>query len=106
MKSQLDTLVEALAAGTWQPGQAQEPNHEREAKSAGRADDVGIGRFAQPHARLFPLLARKVRTPAGVGMLWQVFAEQSGVLLDEDARWIVRYFLTTEIEPVVIEGDR
>jgi len=59
-----------------------------------------VRRFAQPHAKLFPLLGRKVRTPAGVGVLWQVFEQQSGVLLDKEAARIVSYFRTSQIEPV------
>jgi hypothetical protein len=41
-------------------------------------------RFGQPHARLFPFLGRKVRTPAGPGTLLQVFAERVTVLLDSE----------------------
>jgi hypothetical protein len=41
-------------------------------------------RFAQPHAKLFPLLGRKVRTPAGPGTLLQVFVERVTVLLDSE----------------------
>ena len=33
-------------------------------------------RFGQPHAKLFPFLGRKVRTPIGVGTLIQVFADR------------------------------
>src|SRR5215472_12847578 len=33
-------------------------------------------RFAQPHARLFPFIGRKVRTPGGTGTLLQVFAKR------------------------------
>jgi hypothetical protein len=41
-------------------------------------------RFGQPHAKLFPFLGRKVRTPDGPGTLLQVFAERVTVLLDSD----------------------
>jgi hypothetical protein len=37
-----------------------------------------------PHARLFPFLGRKVRTPAGSGTLQQVFADRVTVLLDSE----------------------
>ncbi len=36
-------------------------------------------RFGQPHARLFPLLGRRVSTPAGTGTLLQVFAQRCAV---------------------------
>jgi hypothetical protein len=41
-------------------------------------------RFGQPHAKLFPFLGRKVRTPSGPGTLLQVFAERVRVLLDSE----------------------
>jgi hypothetical protein len=41
-------------------------------------------RFAQPHARLFPFIGRKVKTPAGPGTLLQVFVERVTVLLDSE----------------------
>jgi hypothetical protein len=41
-------------------------------------------RFAQPHAKLFPFIGRKVRTPSGVGTLIQVFAKRVTVLLDSE----------------------
>lgn len=41
-------------------------------------------RFGQPHARLFPFIGRKVRTPAGSGTLLQVFADRVTVLLDSE----------------------
>ena len=56
-------------------------------------------RFAQPHARLFPFLGRKVRTPAGVGTLLQVFADRCMVVLDSEASLCAR-FKPGEIEPV------
>ena len=43
-----------------------------------------VWRFGQPHARLFALLGRKVRTPAGPGTLQQVFADRVTVLLDSE----------------------
>lgn len=56
-------------------------------------------RFGQPHARLFPLLGRKVRTPAGPGTLLQVFADRVTVLLDSELSKC-SFFRPTEIEPV------
>jgi len=59
-------------------------------------------RFAQPHAKLFPLLGRKVRTPAGPGTLLQVFAERVMVLLDSELTKC-SCFSPVQIEPV--SGD-
>ena len=56
-------------------------------------------RFGQPHARLFPFIGRKVRTPAGAGTLLQVFADRATVLLDSD-RERCSFFATAQIEPV------
>ena len=41
-------------------------------------------RFGRPEARLYPLLGRTVRTPAGTGTLVQVFAQAAAVVLDAD----------------------
>lgn len=56
-------------------------------------------RFGQQHARLFPFLGRKVRTPAGPGTLVQVFSERVTVLLDSELSRC-SFFRPTEIEPV------
>ena len=56
-------------------------------------------RFGQPHARLFPFLGRKVRTPRGIGTLLVVFAERTEVLLDS-RRDACDFFRPREIEPV------
>jgi|SRR5919109_373119 hypothetical protein len=56
-------------------------------------------RFGQPHAKLFPFLGRKVRTPAGAGTLLQVFAERVTVLLDSELSRC-SFFRPIEIEPV------
>jgi hypothetical protein len=56
-------------------------------------------RFAQSHAKLFPFLGRKVRTPTGPGTLLQVFAERVTVLLDSELSRC-RFFRPAEIEPV------
>ena len=55
--------------------------------------------FAPPHARLFPFLGRKVRTPQGSGVLLQVFAERVTVLLDSDLDRC-SFFQPAEVEPV------
>jgi hypothetical protein len=57
------------------------------------------GRFAQPHAKLFPFLGRKVRTPGGPGTLLQVFADRVTVLLDSEF-CRCSFFRPGEIEPV------
>lgn len=56
-------------------------------------------RFCQPHARLFPFLGRKVRTPGGPGTLLQVFADRVTVLLDSELGKCT-LFRPSEIEPV------
>lgn len=56
-------------------------------------------RFAQPHAKLFPFIGRKVTTPAGTGTLLQVFAERVTVLLDSELDRC-SFFPSAEIEPV------
>jgi hypothetical protein len=56
-------------------------------------------RFAQPHAKLFPFLGRKVRTPEGPGTLLQVFANRVAVLLDSQLTRC-SMFHPREIQPV------
>jgi hypothetical protein len=60
------------------------------------------GRFNQAHAKLFPFLGRKVRTPKGPGTLLQVFAGRVTVLLDTDMNKC-SFFSPTEIQPVSSE---
>jgi hypothetical protein len=57
-------------------------------------------RFGQPHARLFPYIGRKVRTPRGHGTLLQVFAERATVLLDSEREGSCARFLPAEISPI------
>jgi hypothetical protein len=59
-------------------------------------------RFGQPHAKLFPFLGRKVRTPTGPGTLIQVFAERVTVLLDSESDKC-SFFRPAQIEPVSTE---
>jgi hypothetical protein len=59
-------------------------------------------RFGQPHAKLFPFIGRKVRTPAGPGTLIQVFAERVTVLLDCELRKCAR-FHPEKVTPAVSE---
>ena len=56
-------------------------------------------RFAQPHAKLFPFLGRKVRTPGGPGTLIQVFTDRATVVLDSEISRC-SFFLPGQIEPV------
>jgi len=61
-------------------------------------------RFAKPHAKLFPFLGRKVRTPAGPGTLLQVFAHRVTVLLDSQLSKC-SFFSHSEVEPVSEEDQ-
>ena len=45
-------------------------------------------------ARLYPLIGKVVETPRGVGLLWQVFANRAGVLMDGNRKWLL--FITPE----------
>jgi hypothetical protein len=58
-----------------------------------------VRRFTQPHAKLFPFLGRKVRTPSGPGTLLQVFACRVTVLLDSELSRC-SFFQPREIVPV------
>jgi len=62
-------------------------------------------RFAQAHAKLFPLLGRKVRTPAGPGTLLQVFADRVAVVLDSELSKC-SCFSPDQIEPVSGEWSK
>jgi hypothetical protein len=56
-------------------------------------------RFCLQHARLFPFIGHKVRTPNGSGTLLQVFADRVTVLLDcELSR--CSFFAPDQIEPI------
>lgn len=56
-------------------------------------------RFRQPHARLFPFIGRKVRTPAGPGILQQVFADRATVVLESELTKCTTVFHPSQIEP-------
>jgi len=80
-------------------GKREIPRPESEYTNWPPASMDGERRFGQPHAKLFPLIGRKVRTPAGPGTLLQVFAKRVTVLLDAElSRCSV--FLPAEVEPV------
>jgi hypothetical protein len=59
-------------------------------------------RFGQPHAKLFPFIGHKVRTPSGPGTLIQVFAERVTVLLDSERDGSCARFLPADISPVTM----
>lgn len=61
-------------------------------------------RFGQPHARLFPFIGHKVRTPSGPATLMQVFADRVTVLLDFDRDGACKRFLPAEIAPITPDG--
>ena len=56
-------------------------------------------RFGQPHAKLFPFLGRKVRTPGGPGTLLQVFADRLTVVLDSELS-SCSFYAPEDIEPI------
>jgi len=56
-------------------------------------------RFAQPNAKLFPCIGRKVWTPLGPGTLLQVFADRVTVVLDFEISKC-SFFAPGQIEPV------
>ncbi len=70
--------------------------------STPRAPDT-VKRFGQQHARLFPFIGRKVRTPGGPGTLLQVFADRTTVILDSQLSQCTA-FAPAEIEPVSAEA--
>lgn len=98
MKSALDSLIEELEAGTWQAPKAPQPAQVEEAAWPPESLDAQR-RFGKPHAKLFPFLGRKVRTPSGPGTLLQVFAERATVALDSELSRCA-FFRPAEIEPV------
>ncbi len=56
-------------------------------------------KFGQSHAKLFPFIGRKVRTPNGPGTLLQVFADRVTVVLDSE-RSRCSFFPPGRVEPV------
>jgi hypothetical protein len=56
-------------------------------------------RFGQPHAKLFPYLGRKVRTPGGPGTLLQVFVDRVTVVLDSELS-SCSFYAPRDIEPI------
>lgn len=72
--------------------QREETNWQREPIEADR-------HFGQWHAKLFPFIGRKVRTPTGPGTLLQVYAGHVTVLLDSELSRC-SFFRHFDIEPV------
>jgi hypothetical protein len=101
MNSDLDSLIKELEAGTWQAPNAPRPAQVEEVTLRPESLDTER-RFNQLHAKLFPYLGRKVRTPAGPGTLLQVFVERVTVLLDSELSQS-SFFRPAEIEPITWE---
>lgn len=57
-----------------------------------------VTRLGQRHARLFPLLGKRVKTPWGPGRLIQVIASRAAVVLDRSPD-TATYFLWDEVLP-------
>jgi len=55
-------------------------------------------RFAQPHARLFPFIGRRVWTPSGAGLLLAVHADQCEVLPDGSDKTV--RVATSSVRPI------
>jgi hypothetical protein len=66
--------------------------------------EIAVRRFDKPHARLFPFIGRKVRTPSGPATLMQVFADRVTVLLDSERDGACKHFLPAEIAPITSGG--
>ncbi len=119
MKSALDSLIEELEASSGarnearynEPKECRPPKRivpahfskdRRQPREEWPSESLDAEhRFGQPHAKLFPFIGRKVRTPQGPGMLIQVFAERVTVLLDSHLDKCA-VFSPGEIEPVAL----
>ncbi len=95
--------VEAVRAICQEP--CVESESEPESWRENRQTAIAVRRFhGQSHARLFSFLGRKVRTPAGMGTLLQVFADRCTVVLDSHVAQCA-HFAPDEIEPVSWEVE-
>ena len=105
--AELDAAIEQanrIFSRQYRPGDGPHRNAEQptsESQETGWPSKSYIAElsFRQPHAKLFPFIGRKVRTPTGSGTLIQVFEERVTVLLDADRDKCVT-FTPGEIEPV------
>lgn len=79
----------------------EQPGENQHADSQPESLDVQV-RFNRVHAKLFPFLGCKVRTPKGPGTLLQVFAARVTVLLDTDINKC-SFFSPAEVQPVTRE---
>jgi hypothetical protein len=106
-------ILEARNAAAWTKGETPRahamPTSEEVGQECRAADPWSSAesldaerRFGQPHARLFPFIGHKVRTPEGPGTLIQVFAERVTVLLDCEVTRCA-WFDPREVCPVVSE---
>jgi hypothetical protein len=97
--------VEQVRPGAWPEASAKPQEVSRRSSSSSPSGTWPCAsldterRFAQPHAKLFPFIGRKVKTPAGTGTLIQVFAGRVTVLLESDMEKCA-FFKPAEIEPV------
>ena len=104
---ELDAAIEQanrIFSRQYRPGDGAQRNAEpptSEPKETDRPSESldAERRFCQSHAKLFPYLGRKVRTPAGPGTLLQVFAERATVVLESELSRC-RFFRPAEIEPI------
>jgi hypothetical protein len=95
--------VEAVRAVCEEPRVESEPAPEPPRRL--RQSESAVRRFhLQQHAKLFPFIGRKVRTPAGLGTLLQVFADRCTVVLDSHLAQCAR-FPPSEVEPVSCEVE-
>jgi hypothetical protein len=78
---------------------ADTPSHPEAIADLQRNSTEADRRFGQPHAKLFPFIGRKVRTPEGPGTLLQVFADRVTVVLDS-AQSRCSFFLPGRVEPL------
>jgi hypothetical protein len=60
-------------------------------------------RFGHPCAKLYPFLGKKVLTSQGLGVLWQVFEDRVGVVLEESSARVS--FLSPETIQVLTESN-
>jgi hypothetical protein len=91
------TLGNAAVNGPAEPTDLNEPNIPTPFDF--QASSWAEKQFAPPHARLFPFIGRKVRTPQGSGVLLQAFVERVTVLLDSELDRC-SFFQPAEVEPV------
>lgn len=111
--AELDAAIEQanrIFSRRYRPDRELQPESEQQEVSPGpsatpprevgtRASFDAERPFGQRHAKLFPFIGRKVRTPSGPGTLIQVFAERVTVLLDSELSRC-SFFRPLAIEPV------